>query len=265
MKLKSTSNTIIGAITGDICGSIYEWRNTKNYHCDLFPANADFTDDTVLTAAVADAVLNKKDFGRAIRNYGRKYPGRGYGGWFQSWLTQNNPQPYNSFGNGSGMRVSAVGFAFSDIQTVLQKAKESAEVTHNHPEGIKGAQAVAAAVFLARNGYSKEAVKKYMKKNFAYNLNFSIAEIRPNYSFDVTCQGSVPQAIVAFLESRDYEDALRKAISLGGDSDTIACMTGGMAAAFFKEIPKKFLEFAEERLPKELIKIINEFDEQFSG
>jgi ADP-ribosylglycohydrolase len=263
MKLKFNSNTIIGSIIGDIVGSIYEWRNTKDYNFDIFPSEGTFTDDSVLTVAIADSILHQKDFEESLWSYGRKYPDRGYGGWFQSWLGQNNPQPYNSFGNGSGMRVSPVGFAYPDVPAILQKARETAEVTHNHPEGIKGAQAVAAAVFLAKKAYSKTEIKNYIVKTFAYDLNFSIDEIRPEYTFDVTCQGSVPQAIVAFLESTNYEDAIRKAISLGGDSDTIACMTGGMAAAFHKHIPKEFLDYAEERLPEEFIEIINKFEERF--
>lgn len=193
-----------------------------------------------------------------------KIPGRGYGGMFSKWLESDNPQPYNSYGNGSAMRVSPVGFAYDDIKTVLKKAKETAEITHNHVEGIKGAQAVASAVFLASTNHTKDDIKKFIVEKFNYDLDFTINDIRPTYEFDVTCQGSVPQAIKAFLESSHYENAIRLAISIGGDSDTIACITEGIAAAFYKEIPGEILEFAENILPYEFIDILNEFDEKYS-
>ncbi|MCX7999109.1 MAG: ADP-ribosylglycohydrolase family protein, partial [Leptospiraceae bacterium] len=191
------------------------------------------------------------------------YRGRGYGGNFKKWLQNNSMQPYGSFGNGSGMRVSPVGFAFNDLDTVLDVAKQSAEVTHNHPEGIKGAQAIASSIFLARQGKTKQEIKDYISKTFGYNLNFTIDEIRPTYKFDVTCQGSVPQAIVAFLDSSDFENAIRLAISIGGDSDTIACMTGGIASAYYKSIPQEIVDFVMKQLPKEFIEIIHQFDEKY--
>jgi ADP-ribosylglycohydrolase len=262
--MTSNSNTIIGAVIGDVIGSVFEWNNIKTTDFDLFNPKCDFTDDTVLTIAVADCILNKKDFAKTIWEYGRKYRGRGYGGSFIKWLQENNLKPYGSFGNGSAMRVSAVGFAFNDIETVLEVAKQSAEVTHNHPEGIKGAQATATAIFLARQGKSKQEIKDYITQTFNYNLDFTLDEIRPTYKFDETCQGSVPQAIVAFLESSDFESAIRLAISIGGDSDTIACITGGIASAYYKEIPKEIMDFVAEKLPSEYIEIMNKFDEQYN-
>ncbi len=261
--MKSNSNTIIGAVIGDVIGSVFEWNNIKTTDFDLFNPKCDFTDDTVLTIAVADCILNKKDFAKTIWEYGRKYRGRGYGGSFRKWLKEDKPKPYGSFGNGSAMRASAVGFAFEDIETVLEVAKQSAEVTHNHPEGIKGAQATATAIFLARQGKSKQDIKDYITQTFDYNLDFTLDEIRPTYKFDVTCQGSVPQAIVAFLESSDFESAIRLAISIGGDSDTIACITGGIASAFYKQIPTEIMDFVVDKLPSEYIEIMNKFDEKY--
>jgi ADP-ribosylglycohydrolase len=254
------THTIIGAIAGDVIGSVYEWANVKTTDFEMFNLKCDFTDDSVLTIAVADAIIYKKDFAKTIWDYSNKYPGRGYGGRFANWIRNTDMLPYNSFGNGSAMRVSAVGFAYNTLDEVLAVAKQSAEVTHNHTEGIKGAQAVAAAIFLARTGKSKQDIKEYITQTFNYNLNDTIENIRPSYRFDETCQGSVPQSIIAFLESSDYESAIRLAISIGGDSDTIACITGGIAAAFYKEIPNDIIEFVVSRLPKEFLEILEEFD-----
>jgi ADP-ribosylglycohydrolase len=261
--MTSNLNTIIGAVIGDIIGSVFEWNNIKTTEFNLFNPTCDFTDDTVLTMAVADCLLHNKDFSKTIWEYGRKYHGRGYGGSFRNWLQSNDRKPYGSFGNGASMRVSPVGFFYNDLETVLKIAKQSAEVTHNHPEGIKGAQATAAAIFLARQNTSKQEIKDYISATFKYNLNFTLDEIRPIYQFDVTCQGSVPQAIVAFLESSDFENALRLAISICGDSDTIACITGGIASAFYKHIPIEILDFATKKLPDEFITLMNQFDEKY--
>lgn len=263
-KMVNNSNTIIGAVIGDVIGSVFEWNNIKTTEFDLFNPKCDFTDDTVLTIAIADCILNEKDFAKTIWEYGRKYPGRGYGGNFRNWLQQDNLRPYGSFGNGSAMRASAVGFAFDDIQTVLEVAKQTAEVTHNHPEGIKGAQATATAILLARQGKSKQEIKDYITSTFNYNLDFTIDHIRPTYNYDVTCQGSVPQAIVAFLESSDFESAIRLAISIGGDSDTIACITGGIASAYYNEIPKEIIDFVVDKLPSEFIEIMSKFDKKYN-
>ncbi len=262
--MTSNSNTIIGAVVGDVIGSVFERNNIKTTNFDLFNSKCDYTDDTVLTIAVAECILNNKNFAKTIWEYGRNYRGRGYGGSFRNWLQQDNLKPYGSFGNGSAMRASAVGFAFDNIETVLDIAKQTAEVTHNHPEGIKGAQATATAIFLARKGKSKQEIKDYITSTFNYDLGFTLDEIRPTYKFDVTCQGSVPQAIVAFLESSDFEDAIRLAISIGGDSDTIACITGGIASAYYKQIPKEIIDFVVDKLPGEYIEIMNKFDEQYN-
>jgi ADP-ribosylglycohydrolase len=261
--LTSNSNTIIGAVIGDVIGSVYEWDNINTTVFDLFNPKCDFTDDSVLTIAVADCILNKKGFAKTIWEYGRKYRDRGYGGTFSNWLEEDNLKPYGSYGNGSAMRASAVGFAFDDIETVLEIAKQTAEVTHNHPEGIKGAQVTASCIFLARKGKSKEEIKDYIISTFNYDLDFKLDQIRPTYMFDETCQGSVPQAIIAFLESSDFENAIRLAISIGGDSDTIACITGGIASAYYKYIPTEILDFVVDKLPGEYIEIINKFDKQY--
>jgi ADP-ribosylglycohydrolase len=192
-----------------------------------------------------------------------KYPHAGYGSSFYHWIFSPHDGPYNSWGNGSAMRVSPVGFAFDSIDDVMREAERNAAVTHNHPEGIKGAQATALAVFFARKGESKEYITREISNRFAYDLSRSLDEIRPGYSFDVSCQGSVPESIIAFLESRDFEDAVRKAISLGGDSDTMACIAGGIAQAFYKEIPEFITKNVRERLPEEFLLIIDKFTTSF--
>jgi ADP-ribosylglycohydrolase len=257
--------TILGAIAGDVIGSVYEWKNVRSTDFPLFTDRTDFTDDTVLTIAVADAILNEKEFGRTIWEYGRMHRNRGYGGMFIRWLQERNPRPYGSYGNGSAMRVSPVGFACTTMEKVLEMAKWSAEVTHNHPEGIKGAQATAAAVFMARNNSPKKDIRDFLATRFGYDLDFTLESIRPHYEFNVTCQGSVPQAIVAFLESSDFEDAVRLAISIGGDSDTIACIAGGVATAYYKHIPEEITEPVLDRLPPEFIDLIEQFDEAYSS
>jgi ADP-ribosylglycohydrolase len=254
---------MIGAIAGDIIGSVYEWNNIKTTEFELFVPRSNFTDDTVLTAAVADSILNKIDYAAALKEYGRNFPHAGYGGMFIKWIFSEDSQPYNSFGNGSAMRVSPVGYAFDSLGDVLDEARRSAEVTHNHPEGIKGAQATAAAIFLARKNHHKNEIKKYIIDNFAYNLDQTLEEIRPFYRFDVSCQGSVPQAIIAFLESNNFEDAIRKAVSIGGDSDTIACITGGIAQAYYRGVPPAIVAKVREILPEELMEVVVRFNEFF--
>lgn len=254
---------MIGAIAGDIIGSAYEIFRTKKKDFKLFSFRSSFTDDTVLTFAVADAVLNSKDYASLIKRWAWRHPLAGYGGKFSLWFLLNKKKPYNSWGNGSAMRVSPIGFAFDNLEKVLEEAKKSAEVTHNHPEGIKGAQATASAIFLARTGKNKDEIKKYIEEKFKYNLDRTIAEIRPGYKFDVSCQGSVPEAIISFLESSDYEDAIRNAVSLGGDSDTIACITGGIAQAFYKGVPDLIVEKSRKKLTKIMIKILDEFNKRY--
>jgi ADP-ribosylglycohydrolase len=257
------NSTILGAIAGDVIGSPYEWNNIKTTDFPLFKERSDFTDDTVLTVAAADCILNGKDYGKTLHEYGRRYRGRGYGGRFRQWLKSDDPRPYNSYGNGSAMRVSPVGFAFSTIDEVLEEARLSAVCTHSHPEGIRGAQAAAAAVFLARTGSSKYDIRNFIQTRIGYDLSFTLEQIRPCYSFDVTCQGSVPQAIAAFLESNDYEHAVRLAVSIGGDSDTIACITGGIASAFYGGVPDHIKDTAAAKLPDEFLEVITCFDEKF--
>ena len=251
---------MIGAIAGDIIGSVFEWDNVKTTEFNLFSQKSFFTDDTVLTIAVADVILNGGYYGTALKKYGRRYPDSGYGGNFNHWLFSEESEPYNSWGNGSAMRVSPVGFAFDSVEEVLAEAEKSAAVTHNHIEGIKGAQATALAIYFARSGASKKEIKQSIAKIFQYDLDRTLDEIRPTYSFDVSCQGSVPESIIAFLESENFEDAIRKAISLGGDSDTLACITGGIAQAFYKEIPDFILENVRSRLTDDLLEIVDVFN-----
>lgn len=243
---------MIGAIAGDIIGSVYEHHPIKTKNFPLFQPRCHFTDDTVLTVAVADAILQRRPYLDAVRKIGRRYPGAGYGASFFAWLHSDRPRPYNSWGNGAAMRVSPVGFAFTSEEQVLQQARETAIISHNHPEGIKGAQATALAVFLARTGNSKEQIRTRITQQFGYDLHRTIYDIRPEYSFDISCQGTVPEAIVAFLDSDSYEDSVRNAISLGGDSDTLACITGGIAEAFYGGVPKEIHARVREHLTPEL-------------
>ena len=277
---------MLGAIAGDIIGSMREKRNhalyrlakmtirddaamkrerehTKREDFELFEGYNNFTDDTVMTLAVADAVLNHKPYGITIKAYGRKFPDRGYGGRFQKWLKNDDMAAYNSYGNGSAMRVSPVAFAFDTLEEVLAEAKASAEVTHNHPQGIEGAQAVAAAVFMAHHGESKEAIRDYIIETFEYPLNDTIAEIRPGYQFDATCEGSVPESIIAFLDSTDYAHAVRLAISLGGDADTQAAIAGSIAQAFYKKIPDEIVQRSKTIIGSELWQLVDDFQEKF--
>jgi len=240
---------MLGAIVGDIIGSIYEGSNINTpYFYPLVDAACRYTDDSVLTVAVGDWIMGgaKDDLTKKLKWYFTQYPYAGYGCTFMKWAASISTSPYNSWGNGSAMRVSAVGWAFDTIDEVMDYAERSAAVTHNHPEGIKGAQATAAAIFLARTGSDRDAIRQFVTSKFGYDLSRRCDEIRPTYKFDVSCQGSVPQAITAFLESTDYENAVRLAISLGGDSDTIACICGGIAEAFYRGVPK---EIENEAMP----------------
>ena len=250
---------MMGAIAGDIIGSLYEAHNITRTDFPLFDPHCRFTDDTVLTIAVADCLLYGKDYAETFREYFWRYPHAGYGGGFRNWARVPETGPYSSMGNGSAMRVSPVGWAFNSLEEVLAEAKRSAEVTHDHPEGIKGAQAIAAAIFLARTGTSKEDIAAFITKTFGYQLDEPIYEIRKYYRFDATCPGSVPQAIRAFLESDGYEDAIRKAISIGGDSDTIACMAGGIAEAFYGGVSQEIATFVRGRLDNPLREVVIEF------
>lgn len=254
---------MIGAIAGDIIGSVYEHRQIKTKDFPLFDPRCRFTDDTVLTVAIADAILSGRPYIESVREIGRRYPGAGYGGSFIQWLHSDDPQPYNSWGNGSAMRVSPVGFAFLSEEEVLRHAKMTAEISHNHPEGIKGAQATALAVFLARTGTGKEQIRSRIAEDFGYDMDRTVDDIRPGYAFDVSCQGTVPEAIIAFLDSDSYEDAVRNAISLGGDSDTLACITGGIAEAFYGDVPKYLQEKVQECLTADLWQVTKAFCQKY--
>ena len=252
---------MLGAILGDMVGSPFEFDHNNYKHKDfaLLSEKSHFTDDTVMTVAVARGLITgqgdaQKTFAEVqheMQYWGRKYPDAGYGGMFGQWLRAEHPQPYGSFGNGSAMRVVAAGWLFDTLDKTLEMAKVTAEVTHNHPEGIKGAQAMAAAIFLARTSHSKPEIRQYVGQTFGYDLSRTCDEIRPGYRHVETCQQTVPEAIIAFLESNSFEDALRNAVSLGGDSDTLACITGGIAEAFYG-MPQELRKETMQRLPEDL-------------
>ena len=261
---------MIGAILGDIIGSPYEFdQGNKTKDFPLFSKDSTFTDDTVMTIAVADAFLPvqskmedktiRQRLVMKIQKYGRLYPHAGYGGRFRHWLRDRNPQPYNSWGNGSAMRVSSVGWLYNDLETVRRMARLSADVTHNHPEGIKGAEAVASAIFLARTGSTKDEIKNYIGENFHYDLSRTCDEIRPNYRHVESCQETVPEAITAFLEGESFEDVIRTAVSLGGDCDTLTCIAGSIAEAYYG-VPEELKEECRKRLPKELLVVLTRFN-----
>lgn len=253
-----------GAIAGDIIGSVYERRPIKTTDFPLFQPRSRFTDDTVLTVAVAHAILGDGDYAASLQAFGRRHPNAGYGGSFINWLYAEQPQPYNSWGNGSAMRVSPVGLAFDDEEDVLRQARLSAEVSHNHPEGIKGAQATALAILLARRGEEKEAMRARITEQFGYDLNRSVDDIRPAYRFDVSCQGTVPEAIIAFLDANGYEETVRLAVSLGGDSDTLACIAGSIAAAYYGGVPAPILAQARQILTEDLLQVVNQFRDTYN-
>ena len=255
-----TITPMFGAVVSDM---YYEWHNYKSEDCVIFHKKSRLTDDSILTLATAHRFITSEAYDSAYQKWGLQYPNAGYGGTFRQWLGQQNPKPYNSFGNGSAMRVSPVGWVAKSLDEALEEAAKSAEVTHNHPSGIKGAQAVASCVFLARSGQSKDDIKEFVEREFGYNLNRTIAQIRPTYTFDVTCDGSVPEAIVAFLESVDFENSIRKAISLGGDSDTIACITCAISHAYYKEIPDRMVEHCRQLMDPDQLKIMDEFWDQW--
>ena len=262
---------MIGAILGDIIGSPYEFdRGNKTKDFPLFCKFSEFTDDTVMTIAVADAFLAvqpgmdddtiRQRVVAKIQKYGRLYPHAGYGGRFRRWLRDRHPQPYNSWGNGSAMRVSSVGWLYNDLETVRRMARLSADVTHNHPEGIKGAEATAAAIFLAHTGSTKAEIKAYIEENFQYDLSRTCDEIRPDYYHVESCQETVPEAITAFLEGESFEDVIRTAVSLGGDCDTLTCIAGSMAEAFYG-VPEELKVECRKRLPEDLLEVVRRFEE----
>lgn len=251
---------MLGAIIGDIVGSYYEFNSIKTTEFELFGPSGRYTDDSVMTMAVAEWLLDDPSHSHQVLEekmvkFGNLDPHAGYGGMFSEWLffpeaisLDGKRKPYKSFGNGSAMRVSAVGWMFDTLEETERVAEISASITHNHPEGIKGAQATAAAIFMARNGASKEEIRSYVSKRFKYDLNRTCNQIRPCYNFEVTCQKSVPEAIIAFLDSSGYENTIRLAVSLGGDSDTQACIAGGIAEAFYG-LPDELVVEAAKRIP----------------
>lgn len=260
----------MGAIAGDVVGSIYEFFPTKEYDFPLFDDRMEYTDDSIMTIAIADWVLSDshlsgQNLTERMRYWGRKYryPMGGYGEIFSAWISRDDMPAYDSWGNGAAMRVSAVGWAFSTLEDTLHCAEQTAAVSHNHPEGIKGAKATAAAIFLARTGKSKNEIKQYITEQFGYDLERTCDDIREDYRFEPSCQETVPQCIVAFLDSSDYVDAIRLAISLGGDADTMGAITGGIASAFYKEIPDDVYDFAMGKLPDDLKEIVTRFEHKF--
>jgi ADP-ribosylglycohydrolase len=255
---------MLGAIAGDVIGSVHEGARTKTKDFPLFTPDSTFTDDTVLTVAVADCLLHGRDYVDALHDYFDAYPDAGYGGAFFWWASSRRREPYNSWGNGSAMRVSPVAYVGATLAEALEEAKRCAEVTHNHEQGLRGAQATAAAVFLARTGSSKEQIRQYTEEQFGYFLDESLADIRPTYPFDVSCQGSVPQSIIAFLESDSYEDAVRNAISLGGDADTMACIAGAIAEAFYGGVPEDIRVRTLAALDERLRGVVEEFIARFA-
>ncbi len=254
---------MIGAIAGDIIGSVYEFHNIKTKDFPLFSGRSIFTDDSILTIALADSIMTGVSYVDSMKKFYHWYPQGGYGGSFHIWARSEGSEPYNSWGNGAAMRISPVGYAYNDLDTVLQKAKEFTEVTHNHPEGIKGGQATAAAIFLSRTGKSKIEIKEFIETRFQYDLSKHVDDIRPTYKFHDSSQGTVPQAIRAFIDSIDFEDAIRTAVSLGGDTDTLACITGGIAQAYYGGVPEKIMCKVYEILDERLGKITKEFMEKF--
>lgn len=259
---------MLGAIIGDTVGSIYEFHNTKDYDFQLFTNRSNYTDDTVMTMAVADWLLNCPEhdtdrLSQIFRHYGRTYrcPMGGYGHGFHLWLGDETMGPYNSWGNGAAMRASAVGWMFDTLEETEHVAELTASVTHNHPEGIKGAQATAAAIFLARTGKSKEEIKEYISTRFQYNLDRDYKTLHEIYAWDSSCQGTVPEAIIAFLNSKNFEDSIRLAVSLGGDSDTLACINGGIAEAYYKDIPEEISTRVLMRLNPDFMSLLQRFKE----
>ena len=251
----------MGAICGDVIGSTYEFHRIKHKHFTLFPKGSRPTDDSVMTVANMLWLTNpdENQLTDSMQQMGRKYPMAGYGHKFREWLRSDDAQPYGSFGNGSAMRVSPVAWVGDTLDHVLDLAQRSASVTHNHPEGIKGAQATAAAIFLARTGHDKASIKEYVQQHFAYDLSRTLSDIRPGYGFNSSCQQSVPEAIICFLEGTNYEDTIRNAVSLGGDADTQAAIAGSIAEAYYGGVPEDILSQAWQLLPADMQKAVLQF------
>jgi ADP-ribosylglycohydrolase len=262
---RQNATLMIGAIAGDVVGSPYEYRPHKSVDFPLLRPESRYTDDTVLTIATARAILSGEPYGRAYLELGRRYPRAGYGAKFREWLAFDEPRPYSSFGNGSAMRVSPVGLAFDTVERVLAEAEKSAAATHDHTEGIRGAQAVALAVFRARHGTPKGAIRSELETRFGYDLSRTIDGIRPSYTFDPSCQGTVPEALIAFLEAASTEDAIRLAVSLGGDADTLAAIAGSVAEPFHRDLPEHVVASVRLLLPAEFLEVIDAFRLTFAA
>jgi ADP-ribosylglycohydrolase len=254
---------MLGAIAGDVIGSVYEHVPIKTTEFPLFQERSRFTDDTVMTVAVGYALVVGVGYAGAMKHFGRRYPHAGYGGSFRDWLRAPGSEPYNSWGNGAAMRVSPVGWACDSEADVLRAAEASAAATHNHPEGIRGAQATALAVFLARQGASKDDLRAAIEERFGYDLQPRLDDLRPDYTFDVSCQGTVPPALIAFLDTDSYETAVRGAISLGGDADTLAAIAGGVAEAYYGGVPAHIAAEVRRRLPADLLEVLDDFRARF--
>lgn len=260
-----------GAIAGDMIGSVYEFNSIKTTEFPLFSRRSHFTDDTVMTVAVAEALMKTADLSdlaavraavvKSMQRWGRKYHDAGFGGTFYHWLDKRDPKPYGSFGNGSAMRVSSVGWLAGDADQVKELARATADVTHDHPEGVKGAQATAAAIYMARKGKTKDEIRKVIEDEYGYDFSRSLAEIRPHYHFEVSCQKSVPEAILCFFEGDSYESVVRNAVSLGGDADTQAAIAGAIAEAYYG-IPEEIVKEARSRLPEDMRSVADAFTAQ---
>ena len=254
---------MLGAIAGDMIGVPWEALGEKRYDFPLFTEFSRFSDDTVMTLAVAHVLLEHGDYARTMREFGRRYPAIGYGGHFERWIYDDSMGPYNSYGNGGAMRASPIGYVARSADEALAEAERSAAPTHNHPEGIKGAQAVALAVFLARSGATKAEIRREIATRFGYDLGRTVSDIRPTYTFDVAAARSVPEALICFLDAADFEDAVRNAISLGGDADTMACIAGAIAEAHWGEVPEPIAREVRQRLPSELLDLLERFRARF--
>jgi len=254
---------MLGAIAGDMIGVPWEALGEKRYDFPLFTEYSRFSDDTAMTLAVAHVLLEGGDYAATMRDFGRRHPFIGYGAGFERWLSDDSMGPYNSYGNGGAMRASPIGYAARSAEEALAEAERCAAPTHNHPEGIKGAQAVALAVFLARTGASKQQIRSEIATRFGYDLERTVASIRPTYNFDVAAQRSVPEAIVCFLDAPDFEAAVRNAISLGGDADTMACIAGAIAEAHWGEVPPAIAIEVRKRLPPEFLQLVDRFQSRF--
>jgi ADP-ribosylglycohydrolase len=254
---------MLGAIVGDVVGSVYEWHNHRSKDFPLFQPRSAFTDDSVLSVALADAILGGGDYAALMRAYGKRYPHAGYGGRFRQWLGDPAMGPYRSFGNGAAMRIGPAGWAYGTLEETLERAHGFTAVTHDHPEGIKGAQATAGAIWLARRGKSKAAIRGWVEAHAGYDFTRTCDEIRPGYEFNETCQRTVPEALTAFFESTDFEDAIRLGISLGGDSDTLACITGSIAEAFYGGVPPEIERETLARLDSPLRDVVVQFRSRY--